>query len=66
MPLVLFWKNTQLIVSFIFQFFGYCAMIGYGVDAFLKFKSVRAGEIAQGSRTVHVQQQQQTVSTLTA
>uniref|UniRef100_A0A182JF51 Uncharacterized protein n=1 Tax=Anopheles atroparvus TaxID=41427 RepID=A0A182JF51_ANOAO len=35
-------------------FFGYCAMVGYGVDAFLKFQAVRAGEIAQGSRTVHI------------
>lgn len=46
-------------------FFGYCAMIAYGYDAFLKYKAVSAGEIAQGSRTVQQQQQQQTVSTVT-
>uniref|UniRef100_A0A0K8TT38 Putative chemokine-like factor superfamily 4 n=1 Tax=Tabanus bromius TaxID=304241 RepID=A0A0K8TT38_TABBR len=31
-------------------FFGFCAMCAYGFDAFLKFKDVRAGAIAQGTR----------------
>ncbi|XP_053692274.1 plasmolipin-like [Sabethes cyaneus] len=42
-------------------FFGYCAMIAYGYDAFLKYKAVRSGEIAQGDRAAHVSQQQQTI-----
>lgn len=42
-------------------FFGFCAMVAYGYDAFLKFKAVRAGEIAQGSRSI---QQQQTTATI--
>ncbi|XP_062547892.1 CKLF-like MARVEL transmembrane domain-containing protein 4 [Armigeres subalbatus] len=46
-------------------FFGFCAMVAYGYDAFLKYKAVSSGEIAQGSRTVQQQQQQQTVSTVT-
>ncbi|XP_022184101.1 proteolipid protein 2 isoform X1 [Nilaparvata lugens] len=32
--------------------FGYCAMGVYGYDAFLKFKAVKSGEIAQGERHV--------------
>ncbi|XP_037790945.1 CKLF-like MARVEL transmembrane domain-containing protein 4 [Penaeus monodon] len=31
-------------------FFGYAAMIAYGVDAFFKFKGWRSGEMAQGER----------------
>ncbi|XP_063359139.1 plasmolipin-like [Cydia amplana] len=36
-------------------FFGYLAMVLYGVDAFLKAKALKAGELAQGSR-VHTKQ----------
>jgi len=31
-----------------FAFFGFCAMIAYGFDCFLKFRAWRNGEIAQG------------------
>lgn len=33
-------------------FFGFCAMIAYGYDAWLKFNAHRSGEIAQGQRVV--------------
>lgn len=33
-------------------FFGFCAMVVYGYDAFLKFEGVRSGQIAQGERQV--------------
>ncbi|XP_055386142.1 plasmolipin [Condylostylus longicornis] len=36
-------------------FFGFSAMCLYGYDAFLKYKAVRNGEIAQGSRVVSKQ-----------
>lgn len=36
--------------------FGFCAMVAYACDAFLKFRAHRSGEIAQGQRRV-VQQQ---------
>lgn len=36
------------------QFFGFLAMIVYGIDAFFKFKAWRAGEIAQGERVRNV------------
>ncbi len=39
-------------------FFGFLAMAAYGYDAFLKFRGYRAGQLAQGERTV----QQATVS----
>ncbi|XP_063528932.1 uncharacterized protein LOC134740429 isoform X2 [Cydia strobilella] len=39
-----------------FKFFGYLAMVSYGVDAFLKAKALKAGELAQGSR-VHTGKQ---------
>ncbi|KAK3913701.1 CKLF-like MARVEL transmembrane domain-containing protein 4 [Frankliniella fusca] len=32
-------------------FFGYCAMVAYGYDAFLKFNAVKSGQLAQGERT---------------
>ncbi|XP_056635386.1 CKLF-like MARVEL transmembrane domain-containing protein 4 [Diorhabda sublineata] len=31
--------------------FGFCAMVVYGIDAFLKYKAVQNGEIAQGERS---------------
>ncbi|KAI9555101.1 hypothetical protein GHT06_017616 [Daphnia sinensis] len=37
------------------SFFGFLAMIIYGVDAFFKFKAWRAGDIAQGERVRSVQ-----------
>lgn len=36
-------------------FFGYLAMVSYGVDAFLKARALQAGELAQGAR-VHTKQ----------
>ncbi|CRL00589.1 CLUMA_CG013849, isoform A [Clunio marinus] len=50
-------------------FFGFCAMIAYGYDTWLKFNAHRAGEIAQGQRRVVQQQtviQQQTPSAFPA
>lgn len=41
-------------------FFGFCAMVAYGYDAWLKFVAHRNGDIAQGERRVV---QQQTVVT---
>lgn len=32
------------------SFFGFCAMIIYGVDGFFKFRAWKAGQIAQGER----------------
>lgn len=34
------------------SFFGFVAMLVYGVDGFFKFKGWRAGQIAQGERVV--------------
>lgn len=42
--LKLFRKNLLTYVI-LFQFFGFMAMIAYGVDAFFKFKAWRAGEV---------------------
>ncbi|KAH9636212.1 hypothetical protein HF086_007164 [Spodoptera exigua] len=36
-------------------FFGFVAMLAYLVDAYLKFKAVRDGGLAQGSRVVSKQ-----------
>ncbi|CAG9121828.1 hypothetical protein JYU34_002977 [Plutella xylostella] len=36
-------------------FFGYLAMVTYGLDAFLKAKALQAGELAQGHRVVNKQ-----------
>jgi uncharacterized membrane protein len=50
-------------------FFGFCAMVAYGYDTWLKFNAHRAGEIAQGERRVVQQQtviQQQTPSAFPA
>jgi uncharacterized membrane protein len=33
-------------------FFGFCAMVAYGYDTWLKFQAHKTGEIAQGSRKV--------------
>ncbi|CAH0603577.1 unnamed protein product [Chrysodeixis includens] len=33
-------------------FFGYLAMVTYGGDAFLKYKALKAGELAQGHRVL--------------
>ncbi|GAB6027916.1 hypothetical protein CHUAL_002131 [Chamberlinius hualienensis] len=33
-------------------FFGFCAMIAYGYDAFLKFRGWRNGDLAQGERAI--------------
>lgn len=43
------------------SFFGFCAMVIYGFDAFLKYQAITNGEIAQGQR--RVVQQQQTIIT---
>ena len=34
------------------SFFGFAAMVAYGADAFLKLQGWRAGQLAQGERTV--------------
>ncbi|XP_045510815.1 CKLF-like MARVEL transmembrane domain-containing protein 4 [Colias croceus] len=36
-------------------FFGFAAMLAYAIDAFLKFRLVRAGGLAQGTRVVSKQ-----------
>ncbi|XP_047987561.1 MARVEL domain-containing protein 1 [Leguminivora glycinivorella] len=36
-------------------FFGYAAMFAYAIDAFLKFRAVQAGGLAQGTRVVSKQ-----------
>ncbi|XP_060517165.1 CKLF-like MARVEL transmembrane domain-containing protein 4 [Cylas formicarius] len=36
-------------------FFGFCAMIAYALDAFLKYKAVQSGQLAQGERMVSKQ-----------
>lgn len=41
-------------------FFGFCAMVVYGYDAFLKYQAVVSGDIAQGER--HVTKTTSTVS----
>lgn len=41
-------------------FFGFCAMVVYGYDAFLKYQGVSNGDIAQGER--HVTKTTSTVS----
>lgn len=51
----LIFLNSNIFGIFFYQFFGFCAMLAYGYDAFLKFTSVKAGEIAQGERVVHQQ-----------
>ncbi|CAG9858215.1 unnamed protein product [Phyllotreta striolata] len=33
-------------------FFGFCAMIAYGFDAFLKYRGIKLGQLAQGERVV--------------
>uniref|UniRef100_A0A336M2L0 CSON010634 protein n=1 Tax=Culicoides sonorensis TaxID=179676 RepID=A0A336M2L0_CULSO len=49
-------------------FFGFLAMIVYGYDAFLKYNLIRAGAIAQGSRSVEqtTTVQQTTLPTVSA
>lgn len=42
-------------------FFGFCAMVIYGYDAWLKFNGVRSGALAQGERQISKQ-----VSTVTS
>ncbi|KAG8231903.1 hypothetical protein J437_LFUL011372 [Ladona fulva] len=34
-------------------FFGFCAMVAYGADAYFKFMAIKSGDIAQGDRTVN-------------
>ena len=34
------------------SFFGFCGLVVYGVDAVLKFRGWRAGQLAQGERKV--------------
>lgn len=44
-----------IFVIFLFQFFGFCAMVAYGIDAFLKFHAVKSGQLAQGDRVMSKQ-----------
>lgn len=39
--------NTEIYL----QFFGFCAMVVYGYDAWLKFKAAKSGALAQGQHT---------------
>lgn len=43
------------------QFFGFVAMVTYGVDAYFKLRGVQNGELAQGERVISKQ-----VSTVTS
>ncbi|XP_044751602.1 CKLF-like MARVEL transmembrane domain-containing protein 4 [Coccinella septempunctata] len=36
-------------------FFGFCCMVAYAFDAFLKYSALKRGEIAQGERTAQKQ-----------
>nr|CAH7728406.1 unnamed protein product [Callosobruchus chinensis] len=36
-------------------FFGFCAMVMYGFDAFLKFNANQRGELAQGEKVINTQ-----------
>lgn len=36
-------------------FFGFCAMVAYGIDAFFKFQAIKTGQLAQGDRVVNRQ-----------
>ncbi|KAL1494661.1 hypothetical protein ABEB36_010227 [Hypothenemus hampei] len=36
-------------------FFGFCAMVVYGIDAFIKFQAIKTGELAQGERVISKQ-----------
>ncbi|KAL3281805.1 hypothetical protein HHI36_005006 [Cryptolaemus montrouzieri] len=47
--------DTYLVAAF----FGFCCMVSYGFDAFLKYAALNRGEIAQGQRFV---QKQTTIS----
>ncbi|KAH1023778.1 hypothetical protein HUJ05_003379 [Dendroctonus ponderosae] len=33
-------------------FFGFCAMIVYGIDAFYKYQALKTGQLAQGDRMI--------------
>ncbi|XP_066253947.1 CKLF-like MARVEL transmembrane domain-containing protein 4 [Euwallacea similis] len=36
-------------------FFGFCAMVVYAIDAFLKFQGIKTGQLAQGERVLNKQ-----------
>ncbi|KAG5885798.1 hypothetical protein JTB14_031515 [Gonioctena quinquepunctata] len=36
-------------------FFGFCGMVLYGIDAFLKFQGIKTGQLAQGERVISKQ-----------
>ncbi|CAG9768524.1 unnamed protein product [Ceutorhynchus assimilis] len=36
-------------------FFGFCAMVAYGIDAFFKFQAIKSGQLAQGERVMSKQ-----------
>jgi hypothetical protein len=46
-------------------FFGFCAMVAYGYDSFIKFQNVRNGVVVENARTVPVTQTPQTTVTIT-
>ncbi|XP_076395746.1 CKLF-like MARVEL transmembrane domain-containing protein 4 isoform X2 [Megachile rotundata] len=59
-----FWFTGILLVFYLFHiiekfskipwlkiFFGFCAMVAYGYDAWLKFQGARSGMLAQGQHT---------------
>lgn len=55
--------TTYSLAMGVAAFFGFCAMVVYGYDAFLKYQGVTSGEIAQGER--HVTKTTSTVSSPT-
>ncbi|XP_074034717.1 CKLF-like MARVEL transmembrane domain-containing protein 4 isoform X2 [Leptinotarsa decemlineata] len=36
-------------------FFGFCGMVLYGIDAFIKFQAIKNGQLAQGERVISKQ-----------
>lgn len=38
-----------------FQLFGFCGLAAYAFDAYLKYKAVKSGELAQGDRVISKQ-----------
>ncbi|CAG9814394.1 unnamed protein product [Phaedon cochleariae] len=36
-------------------FFGFCGMVLYGIDAFLKYRAMMSGQLAQGERVINKQ-----------
>lgn len=50
-----FTLNVSPLTVRLMQIFGFCAMVAYGFDAFLKYRAVQNGELAQGERVINKQ-----------